>query len=432
MEQEDNTTQEPQNQYIPEERSDQTSYRDEQILIDGKPYYYVDYGKEFGQKTNAQPEALHKAYDKIYRHLLEFGGLDNTTIAKRISRLESELKEKEAELEERSNAINKLNNEIEAHKKQIREIETDITEIKDGRGYTSKFISWVTGIGLILLTIVLIGIYYHYSYFIFGGKGVNSSRISALGDLFQTPIFTILTSKGAYLSLLINICFSGGFFVLGILLHNYYSRKDWIKFGAITLFTFLADMGISYRLAKMIHDDELSALMASGGINGVYTPEQQAKITELNNWSFISDSNFWILIALGFCFFVVWGIALAEFRQLIDPNSKIQDLKERIQEIQKKIDELQTEISKIESIKILIQKDIQKIKGDIAALKSGVVPIDYPKLKALLGLFMQGWFSFVVFLWDKDHEKQEEKINAGNEQQLNWLQEKQGQIKSTR
>lgn len=439
----DTDQRQPSNQFIPEEQDETKSYLNEQILIDGKPYSFVEYGKEYGSNTNGQTETLPKAYDKIYKHLLENSGLDASSISRRITKLESEKARRETEVTENEKLINDNNSIIDKHQKEVDELKEEIKSIKSGGLSINKANKNIITAALWFATFYLFGLYFYYAYFVFGGKAPNGSRISTFGDLFQVPVWSMIFQNNSYFSLLIYLGLPGLFFLLAYKMHHFYDTKKKIMFWVVFVGTFLIDLGISYKLAKMIHDDEFIAVRASGGVsfnptspsdslqvNGTIQAQTE-KVNELNNWSAWSDSNFWTLVGLGFLAYVFWGIGLSVYNQITNPQKKIEDLKKDILLLDSQIAGLKTENQKISATILLIKKDIDKIIRDIDALKSGVIPIDYPKLKSLLGLFMQGWFQFVVFKWDKDDETQKSKIDLGNEQQSTWLSEKQGTIKAS-
>jgi len=203
------------------------------------------------------------------------------------------------------------------------------------------------------------------------------------------------------------------FLGLGFLIHDALEKKKYFFIIGLLFFTLLVDAIIGYKISQSIHNNEFN----SGLTN------------ELWNFEMIySDVNFYLVMALGFVVYVIWGAllhyVLVKYRELqpdqaielrVDNlNRKISELRQALAEIVSKINTLKSQISTIEN-------EIDDKEKDIIGYENGVIPVNVPLLQASVGDFMNGWFAYTNLMTPYDAVKRSQEAR---ELQNIWIEKK--------
>ena len=123
-------------------------------------------------------------------------------------------------------------------------------------------------------------------------------------------------------------------------------------------------------------------------------------------WSFnmiFSDVNFYLILALGFATYILWGICLHQV--LSHPALKTLDevTKEHIKKMDEKIafeEKLVLEVdqmilSRTQQI-YSIKEKINKLQQEIIDIRKGMVSININTIKGYVGAFKNGWITFLT------------------------------------
>ena len=137
------------------------------------------------------------------------------------------------------------------------------------------------------------------------------------------------------------------------------------------------------------------------------------------------DINFYLILALGFVVYVIWGFLLhyvlnknkemqpdkAIELRLDNLNRKITDRREELALIDTRINDLKAKIATLDN-------EISGKEEDIIGYDNGVNPVDIARLKSCIGKFMGGWFAYTAMMYPRDANKRNQEAI---EMQNKWL-----------
>ena len=188
------------------------------------------------------------------------------------------------------------------------------------------------------------------------------------------------------------------------------------KYGFITLlllFTLITDAFIGYKISQGLHTNEFNAGLTS----------EQWKFSMI-----YTDINFYLVLALGFVVYVIWGFLL---HYVLHKNKEMQPdkaLELRLDNLNRKITERREElaliITKINDLKAqmgTLDNEISDKEEGMNGYENGVNPVDVPRLKSSVGKFMSGWFAYTALMYPSDANKRNQEAN---EMQKAWLTKK--------
>lgn len=352
---------------------------------------YFHFGKLAAKTTNSNSQLLDGSLDNIYDRFLNAQELTGEGIKNRISKLRAEVSQKKNQKIQANSEIASQEKFKEDKESRIEELEIDKIKIKDGEAPSVDYVPFIIGAFItILLTLYLFVFYSSSGYSAFYGVKQGS-----LGFINPNVFADAKTKGGGVIALI--ILFPVIFLGLGFLIHDALEKK---KYGFITLllvFTLVVDAIIGYKISQGIHTNEF---------NGGLTNEQ---------WKFnmiYNDMNFYLVLALGFVVYVIWGYLL---HYVLDKNKELQPdkaLELRLENLNRKISEQRQElaeiVSKINSLKAQVEtldNEISEKEKDIIGYENGVIPVNTSMLKASIGDFMSGWFAYTTMMYPKNANK---------------------------
>jgi len=368
---------------------------------------YHHYGKLAARNTNSNPSNIVSSLDNIYERFLNEQQLNEDGIKQRISKLRAEVLQKKNQKISIQADITSQEQFKEDKEKRIEELELEKIKVKDGEAPTTDYVPFVIGTFIVVLLTLYLFVFYSSS----GYSAFYGVKQGSLG--FINPnVFAEAQNKGGGLLAMI-ILFPVIFLGLGFLIHDALEKKKYLFITGLLTFTLIVDAIIGYKISQSIHNNEFNAGLTN----------------ELWRFDMIySDINFYLVIALGFVVYVIWGAllhyVLNKYRELqpdkaielrVDNlNRKISELRQALAEIISKINTLKSQISTIEN-------EISDKEKDIIGYENGVIPVNIPLLQASVGDFMNGWFAYTNLMSPYDAVK---RTQEAKEKQNSWIEKK--------
>lgn len=332
----------------------------------------------------------------------------------RKNNLQKQLHDEESNLEKVEGEILEISN----HKK---EIEKEITDLKNDRekvnaGDKSVLsgiqppdkIGYTVGIIILVFLTAYLFLFYTsaiYNSFVYDVKEASKASIihntsiattifnpNAIVDAYNKSIFTflfILTSPMIFLG-------------LGYLIHKFNETKKYLYTVLILTFTLFFDAVLAYAIVSEIYEAKYVT-----GMSGIDKP-----------WEFnmiYSQVPFYIILAAGFVIYVVWGVVLSfvinGHNNLNPLRAALRILNNQIKDLQVKLKEITTKLSDANGRKTTIQATIKKHKTDLAHEK-----FNKENFEHRVAEFMSGWHNWIVQgLPYEKHVRQSEADSAKDE-----------------
>jgi hypothetical protein len=371
---------------------------------------FEQYGRESASASKADPTTVEASLATVYNQFLKDTKLDADGIKQRITRLEAEI------LQKKSSEAN-TTSEIASQELQKADVEKKLEELGVGRiklinegAQTDEYVPFVIGLFItILLTFYLFVFYSSTGYSAFYGI-----KQGTLG-LINPDVFANAQAKGGGILVLI-ILFPVIFLGLGFLIHDALDKKKYALISALLGFTFLVDSIMGYKISENLHNNSFN-----GGLTNI-------------QWTFSmvwSDINFWFVLMLGFVVYLIWGsllhYALDKYKE-IQPDRvlelKLENLNGKIEEQKNNLLEILAKIGTLKAAVASYQNEINQKEKDVIGYKNGVVPVNVPKLRSIVGQFMKGWFEYIKFMFKDDENKIKVLTGQVAEIQRTWIDHK--------
>ena len=364
---------------------------------------YNHLGRVAAQTRKSNALLIEPALEEVYHRFISDEELSEDGRKNRIQRLKGEITQKK-NLKIQSQSDLKSQQKFKEDKENvIEELEIERIKVKDGEPPALDYIPFVIGIFITILLTFYLFVFYSSS----GYSAFYGIKQGSLGFINPNVFAEAKTKGGGVIALI--VLFPVIFLGLGFLIHDALEKS---KYGFITLlllFTLITDSFIGYKISQGIHTNEFNA-----GI----TNEQ---------WRFsmiYSDINFYLVLALGFVVYVIWGFLL---HYVLNKNKEMQPDKAielRLDNLTRKITERREElaliVSKINDLTAQIATIENEISGkeeDVNGYENGVNPVDISRLKSSIGKFMSGWFSYTAMMFPRDANKRNQEAQ---EKQIVW------------
>jgi len=368
---------------------------------------YTHLGRLAAQASKANALLIEPALEEVYHRFISDEELTEEGRKNRTQRLRGEVTHKKNQKIQANSDLSSQEKFKDDKEKIIEELELDRIKVKDGEAPIFDYIPFVIGIFITILLTFYLFVFYSSS----GYSAFYGIKQGSLGFINPNVFAEAKTKGGGVIALI--ILFPVIFLGLGFLIHDALEKK---KYGFITLllvFTLITDAFIGYKISQGLHTNEFNAGL---------TNEQ---------WKFpmiYSDINFYLILALGFVVYVIWGFLL---HYVLNKNKEMQPDKAielRLDNLTRKIterrEELASIVTKINDLKAQIATLDNEISGkeeDIIGYENGVNPVDTARLKSCIGKFMGGWFAYTAMMYPRDANKRNQ---DAIEMQNNWLMKK--------
>jgi hypothetical protein len=284
------------------------------------------------------------------------------------------------------NEINVLNerisnfNDIIINKKEYKgQIINEIDDINLGKPVndkTNETFSWmklsINLFFLIPLSIYLFLFYVATIYKVFYFDAVQIAE-SSTGTISALPAPGEMSEALSYNYLLLfaPFLFFGFGYAVHVLLENK-SRLKYVYVSLVLLVTFVLDFLMAYKIHKNTSDAEIM-------------------ISDSQPIPLFDDSNFYIILFMGFVVYIIWSILLNASINEWKKRDVIGKRKEMIEKINQSIEEEEINIGKIKAEIKLKEGKIRRLNEVLNGIK---IPVD--KLKYCLSELNAGWLSFLT------------------------------------
>ncbi len=272
---------------------------------------------------------------------------------------------KQAEIEKHTNETAQIHQDIENTKGRIEEIRTELQDTKtegamrDEQSSFKPLVYWTSIAALTLIGLYLIVFYMSaLNSALFKELDLNGlSEVEVLmNSIFDTTVLSTWLAQTPFLIL-------GAFLFMGFgaVPHLLKVRENFQKMHPVTkgltvigsyLACFLVDGLIAYKIDQNIHETSYSLGLAES--------------LDFNVWS---SPNFYIVLALGFGAYVVWGFF---YDQLIDEQSKknpkkvlvlkARQLRDRLNELNEELRQLQSNLAKNAAVLKGLENELTRLK----------------------------------------------------------------------
>ncbi|SDS15898.1 hypothetical protein SAMN05216490_0644 [Mucilaginibacter mallensis] len=368
---------------------------------------YQHYGRLAAKNMNANAGNLDSSLDNIYERFLSEQRLDGEGLKQRIKMLREELLQKKNQKEGLSSTLITVGQQKEAVDNKIEQLEIEKVNLKDTEAPAIDYLPFVIGIFITLLLTCYLFVFYSSS----GYSAFYGVKQGSLGFI-NSNVFADAKTKGGGVIALI-VLFPVIFLGMGFLIHDALSKRKYLFIAALLVFTFIADGIIGYKIAQGVHDNAFNAGLAK------------------DQWDFhmvFSDINFYLVLALGFVVYIIWGALL---HYVLHKNHEMQPdkaLEIRLDNMDRKIAdqrqvllEHQTRINELKGQLAIIENELSEKEKDIIGYENGVIPVNPSLLKSYIGEFMMGWYAYTNLMYPADANK---RTLEAKDKQKEWLEKK--------
>lgn len=397
-----------------EENNNMDNQKDNNVKIT-----FNQWGKEFAQDTNCNPDAISNGLNTVYSDFLKKQKLDKDAIQNKIVKLGEEIENLRKNTEDRKGnnknlyiANNKHTEDIEVKKEEIIVLENEILDITNGKGAEPDKTKY--NLYLTFSIIAFIGVILSYMA-TFGSAilGLEEDDFLIKGDVFS-DLVEAGTGQLIFATFISIIPIACGYFF-----QKFKREGKYIGAYSTLAIVLIVDAVIGYLLAKKIYMGEYD--------KGLHTEE----------WKFeyvFSDVSFYIVLVINFAMYMTFSLLMNAFfeeQEKLNPNSmvaqlknKIDRLKEIIEDFKNKITEnektIEVNLSEIDKNNIGIDKKLK----DIEDYKNGKLPINIDQLKDLIAQFLKGYQAYANMMIDNE-EKSKLIVNKVLENAENWFKNKE-------
>lgn len=328
--------------------------------IDFETMGFTDAGK-VGGSTSAFNISLERFFSRLLlnKDTLEYEVQSRNGEAEiKINLTKEKIETHKNEIERlQSNELIEAENRLKAAKEELNDFKTNpakfVKEEKDSlslRLYGS------------LSLFIAIFLYFFYSSVIYSAvfRDVSISKYTIFNSIFYPKAIEEAYTKG--IAALMIVLFAPFIFLaLGLAIENVKIRKrDKYKYAwvGVALFTFMVDALLAYHISERIYNSK--AINSFGNVK------------PFTLYDAFLDLNFWIIIALGFCVYLLFGYIFSLYNEQRLYKNKFEEteknLKEKISSATKNLEEVKSTIKQLEeevySLNISIteiQKEYDKI-----------------------------------------------------------------------
>lgn len=351
---------------------------------------YETQGFRDAAKADGSPLAYRNSVDHFYSTILLKQKEDEEKIRKKNYEIENSIKE----IQEKKTIIENERNKLQGQdlllaEKELRNAEEKIYQfIRNPKEFVREekdnFMQWIYG----LLTVALaFFIYFFYASVVYSAifRDVTISKFTIYNSIFYPRVFEEAFAKGIT-AFMITILAPFIFYALGMILDNIKKRtsgksfKEKLGFYFILVSAFILDSLFAYHISERIYN--------SKAIN-TYENFKPYSITDA-----MVDLNFWIIIALGFCVYLIFGYLFNLYNELRTNSSLYEKVRKQLELDKEKAQEKLNLIkSKIENL----DEEIKKLELKLSDLKSEFNKIFYSpiEIKNILSLYTRGWINFL-------------------------------------
>ncbi|MCX8057036.1 MAG: hypothetical protein N3F03_05430 [Ignavibacteria bacterium] len=351
---------------------------------------YETQGFRDAAKADGSPEAYLNSVDHFYASILLKQKEDLEQIQKKNQEIEKSINELQQKKIIKSDELKKLKeNDLPKADEEFKKAEQRLYDFMKNpqefvREDKDSFMQWIYGLITLALAVFL---YFFYTSVVYSAvfRDVTISKFTLYNSIFYPRAIEEAFAKG-FTAFMLTIFAPFIFYAMGFFAENEKKRsvgknfRGKLRFFIPLIFAFLLDALFAYHISERIYN--------SKAINSY---------ENLKPYTFsdaITDLNFWIIIALGFCVYLLFGYMFGLYNELRTNSSKYEKVKMQLETEKERAKSL---IDKIKEKITLIEDEIKHIDLRIAELQKDFNKIFYSpiEIKNILSVYTRGWINFL-------------------------------------
>lgn len=351
---------------------------------------YETQGFRDAAKSEGAPEAFTNSIDHFYSSILLKQKENEEEIKRRNFEIENSIQEIQQKKSVKENILKRIEEiDLPNARKELKDAENKLFEFfKNPKDFVREekdsFMQWVYGLTALFLMIFL---YFFYTSVIYSAlfRDVTISKFTIYNSIFYPKALEEALEKGLA-AFMITVFSPFIFYGLGIALDNVKRKtigkdlKKKVAFISILVFAFLLDALFAYHISERIYNSK-----------AINTYESLEPYTLSHA---IGDLNFWIIIALGFCVYLLFGYVFSLYNELRTNSSLYEKVRRQLEAIK---NQAQEKIDSLKQSMTALQNEINQYELKIAELKKDYNKIIYSpiEIKNILSLYTRGWINFL-------------------------------------
>jgi hypothetical protein len=368
---------------------------------------YKNIGFQYAQDSQANPEIITSGLAKVLAIFRE----DSIFRTKqRIEKLKADIVSLKNQETDDTAILKSAQLIIYAKEAGIKLIERQREEIKDRKSDTAESIN----VGLQIFGLVILFLFLYVFYASVGYSILNEAK-DISSSILNPDAFVEAARKGGS-TIAIVYFIPGLILVFGILIHFFLGKirnekeektKFWIVLLIVfVLFAFCFDAIAGYKISQNVYNANFDA----------------GRIAEQWHFSLVfNDINFYLILILGFVAYLAWGILLHALisNPVFDINDQIKRFDGKIAREKEELFEIKQKFNTIESNLDKLKRTITEKEQILHNYENGGTYYDIQKFRGIIGIFMEGYSSYVI-PYCNNEEKAKEIMNAAKHEQTEW------------
>jgi len=350
--------------------------------VDFETMGFTDAGKVGGSTS-----AFNISLERFFSRLLLNKDTQEYSVGSRNGEAEIKINMTKEKISAHNNEITRLQNKVlpEAEAKLNEATETmnefKVNPTKFVKEEEDRLLLWIYGCLSLFITVFL---YFFYSSVIYSAvfRDISITKYTIFNSIFYPKAIEEAYFKG--LAALMLVLFAPFIFLgLGMAIEHVKTKKNnnykyaWV---GVALFTFLVDSLLAYHISERIYNSK--AINTYGNVK------------PFSLFDAVTDLNFWIIIALGFCVYILFGYIFSLYNEQRLSKNKYKDFEKMLKE---KVDNASADVEQIkENIKQLEEK-IYSLNISISEVHKEYDKIFYSpnELIKIISDYALGWIKYL-------------------------------------
>ncbi|MEP0861585.1 MAG: hypothetical protein HRF52_09125 [Ignavibacterium sp.] len=362
---------------------------------------FVDAGK-VGGSVSAFNISLERFYSRLHLNM----DSKQYNIEVKNSEAETRIQLTKEKIETHKNEINRLQNkELPEAQLILKNANDELNDFKVNpakyvKVESDKILLWSYGILSLFIAVFL---YFFYSSVIYSAvfRDVTISKFTLFDSIFYPKSIEEAYSKG-FAALMIVLFSPFIFLSLGLAIEHIKTKRNnkyrftWI---VVAIFTFIVDALLAYHIAERMYNAK--AINTFGNIKPFSIGDA------------ITDLNFWIIIALGFCVYLLFGYIFSLFNEQRVNKNKFDETEKMMK------GKVAAAFQQIESIK----NNIRNLEQEVYSLNINITEIEKEydrifyspnELIKIISDYALGWIKYLQNARTHESEIQKLEISLNN------------------
>lgn len=350
--------------------------------IDFETMGFTDAGKVGGSAA-----AFNISLERFFSRLLLNRDTQEYNIGSKNGEAEIKINMTKEKITAHSNEITRLQSKVlpEAEANLMEATETmnefKINPTKFVKEEEDRLLLWIYGCLSLFITVFL---YFFYSSVIYSAvfRDISITKYTIFNSIFYPKAIEEASSKG--LAAFMLVLFAPFIFLgLGLAIEHVKAKKNnkyqyaWV---GVALFTFLVDALLAYHISERIYNSK--AINTFGNVQ------------PFTLFDAFVDLNFWIIIALGFCVYILFGYIFSLYNEQRSNKNKFKDFEKILLE----------KVENASNVVVNIKEDIKQLEEKIYSLNVSISEVhkEYDKifyspneLIKIISDYALGWIKYL-------------------------------------